>query len=231
MVASGNNLVIAIDGPAGSGKSTLSKLLAQRLHYKYVDTGAMYRAVAYKALSRSIDPDDEAELAKLCQDIDIRFDERNHIYLDGQDISDQIRHPQMSLAASKVSAKEAVRKTLLFLQRQLAEEGGVVLEGRDIGTVVCPDADFKFFLTASAEERGRRRYYELLDSKSATSLTETIDAIRKRDELDQTRKHAPLRRADDAVMLDSSGLSIEQVLENMLDIIQKRQPGGAGSRE
>jgi cytidylate kinase len=211
-------LIIAIDGPSGAGKTTLTRLLAGRLGYHYIDTGAMFRTVALAARRAGIAMDDEEALAALCRGLTISFartDEGYRVHLNGEDVSDQIRTPDISLLTSRASAMKSVRECLLERQREMGMAGGVVLEGRDIGTVVFPDAEVKFFLTASVEERGRRRYQELKAKGEDVSLQGTITEVAMRDEQDEQREHAPLRKAPDAIDIDSSGLSIEDVLALM----------------
>jgi cytidylate kinase len=218
-------LIIAIDGPSGAGKSTLARLLAGRLGYHYIDTGAMFRAVALAAKRAGIAMDDEEALPALCRSLTISSscsDGGYHVHMNGEDISDQIRTPDISLLTSRVSAIKSVREWLLELQREMGMAGGVVLEGRDIGTVVFPDAEVKFFLTASVEERGRRRYLELKAKKDDVSLQGTIADMARRDEQDEQREHAPLKKALDAIDIDSSGLTIEDVLTVMERKIEER---------
>jgi cytidylate kinase len=218
-------LIVAIDGPSGAGKSTITRLLSQRLGYLYIDTGAMYRAVALAAKRAGIDTDDEDALARLCREVKIalvRTDGCCRVLLNGEDVSDAIRTPEISLLTSKVSAQKVVREMLVRLQRELGRDGGVVLEGRDIGTVVFPDADLKFYLSASAEERGKRRYLELKAKGEDVSLERTVTEVVQRDEQDARREHSPLRRADDAIDVDSTGLSIEEVLELLEGKIKER---------
>jgi CMP/dCMP kinase len=218
-------LIIAIDGPSGAGKSTITRLLAERLGYIHIDTGAMFRAVALAAKRVRVNINDEAALAGLCQGLAISFarhDSCCRVLLNGEDVSEAIRTPEISLLTSTISARKSVRDILLKRQREMGMSGGVVLEGRDIGTVVFPDAEVKFFLTASVEERGRRRYLELRDRGEAVSLEGTIAEVAKRDEQDEKREHAPLRKADDAIDIDSSGLSIEEVLALMDGKIKER---------
>lgn len=221
--------IIAIDGPSGAGKSTLSRALAARLGYTNIDTGAMYRAVALLATRRQIPLDDAPALRQLCRQMHLEF-QRNHseerVLVDGEDVSLAIRTPEVSLLTSQVSACLAVREELVRMQQQLGMAGGVVLEGRDIGTVVFPGADIKFFLSASAEERGRRRYEELQARGTVVDLQQTIAEVRVRDAADSSREHAPLRRADDAIDIDSTALGIEQVLMVMLGIVEERQAHG-----
>ncbi len=216
--------VIAIDGPSGAGKSTIARLLAERLGYTYIDTGAMYRAVGWKARQDGVDPGDEAALARLCEriDITIRHDASGQrVYVNGADVSGEIRTPDMGMMASAVSRSPAVRARLLVLQRKLGERGGVVMDGRDIGTVVFPDADRKFYLDASAEERGRRRYRELKAKGMEVDLDRITAEIRARDLQDTNREHAPLRRARDARYVDSSEMTIEEVVADMLGAVQR----------
>ena len=220
-----NGLIIAIDGPSGAGKSTITRLLSKRLGYLYIDTGAMYRAVALAVQRSGISGDDDAALAGVCREVEITFvrtDGCCHVFLNGEDVSDFIRTPEISLLTSKISARKVVRDILVGLQRELGKNGGVVLEGRDIGTVVFPDADVKFFLSASAEERGTRRYLELKAKGKDVQLERTIAEVVQRDEQDARREHAPLRRADDAIDIDSTGLSIDEVLAFMEETIIKK---------
>jgi cytidylate kinase len=218
--------VIAIDGPSGAGKSTVAHLLAERLNYLQIDTGAMYRAVAYLMQQGGVDPDDAAAVTGFCSQIDIRFERRDgiqQVFANGQDVTVKIRTPEMSLLTSRVSALKPVRDIMLLAQRRMGDKGGVVLEGRDIGTVVFPDADVKFFLSASAEERGRRRYLELVAKGEAVTLDDTIKAVSRRDQQDSERDLAPLRKAEDALDIDSSGRTIEEVLEVMESACRKVQ--------
>lgn len=218
--------IIAIDGPSGAGKSTASKLLSKRLGYIYVDTGALYRAIAWKVKENNIDSKDEAQLEDMCNKTDIKIravDSEQRVYVDGKDVNSYIRTPEIGMMSSKVSSVHCVRKRLLELQRQFEKEGGAVIEGRDIGTVVFPDAEVKFFLKASDEERGRRRYIELKGKGHNVSLEDTTEDIKKRDYNDSKRDIAPLCVADDAIVIDSTGLDAEGVVKKMLDEIKKRQ--------
>ncbi|MGZ3480850.1 MAG: (d)CMP kinase, partial [Myxococcaceae bacterium] len=209
--------IVAIDGPAGAGKSTVSKLLARRLGLSFVDTGALYRTVALSARRQGIATDDDAGLAEVLRAIRISFratGDENRVYLDGEDVSSEIRTPDISLAASAVSARPVVRAGLLGLQRRLALEApvGAVLEGRDIGTVVFPEADLKFFLEANPDVRARRRYEELFQKGSESSLEAVLADQIKRDRDDASRAVAPLKPADDAVRVDSSSKPLSEVV-------------------
>ncbi len=216
--------VIALDGPAGVGKSTPSRELARRLGFTLVDTGALYRGVALAARERGISWDDEAAIAELCPRLELGFHSQDdgtpRLLLDGVDRGDDIRTPEIAAGASQVSAYPGVRRALLSLQRELGREGGVVLEGRDIGTVVFPDAEVKLFLTASAEERARRRVKDLESRGIAVDYDELLAQIRARDEADSTRAIAPLRPAEDAVILDSTSLDMEAVVRHVLELVE-----------
>jgi cytidylate kinase len=215
--------LLAIDGPAGAGKSTASKRTAAALGFAMVDTGAIYRTVALAALRSGIALDDDEALARLLPGVLIAF-RPGGVLLDGDDVSAAIRTPELSRGASIVSARPVVRAGLLELQRQLALAAptGAVLEGRDIGTVVFPDADLKIFLTASDETRARRRYEELVARGEAVTFETVLAAQRQRDRDDSGRAIAPLRAADDAVVLDSSSLSLDQVVERIVALARER---------
>ncbi len=217
-------LVIAIDGPSGAGKSTTARLLAERLGYIYIDTGAMYRSIGWKATREGIDPADERGLAKLCARTAVTIKKDNKdpkVFVDGIDVSGEIRTPEMGMMASAVSKSPAVRARLLTLQRELGKSGGVVMDGRDIGTVVFPDADVKFYLDASADERGRRRFFELQAKGMAVDRVQITREIGERDRQDSQREIAPLKRADDALLIDSSAMSVDEVLNRMISEIAK----------
>lgn len=217
-------LIVAIDGPAGAGKSTISSQLARALDYLYIDTGAMFRAVAYLVRKQQLDPQDEAALERLCQDIEITLvpkDDSLLVFAAGEDVSQQIRLPEISQLTSQVAMSAAVRAAMLRLQRKMGEAGGVVLEGRDVGTVVFPDAQVKFFLSATAEERGRRRCEELRQKGHAADINETIAAVKARDRADSNRTQAPLRQAADAIVIDSTQLTIDEVLARMLTRVKQ----------
>ena len=223
-------LIVAIDGPSGVGKSTLSKLLSRELGYLNLDTGAMYRAVALAASRKEVDTNDHVALGKLCDDIDIKFsreDTEERVLLNGEDVSAQIRTPEISLLTAAVAACPDVRQAMVELQRQLGSDGGVVLEGRDIGTVVFPQADVKFFLKASPEVRGQRRFLELQSKGVEVGLAKTIAEVKARDNADMNRSASPLTQADDAVVIDTTDLDIPQVLSHMIVVIEKARSGSA----
>jgi cytidylate kinase len=220
-----SRLVIAIDGPSGAGKSTAGRSLARRLGYAFVDTGAMYRALALKALRARTSLDDGEGLATLLRDTEIALSEDGRVVsLDGEDATAAIRAPEVAAAASRVSAHRPVRAVMVTRQRRLGERGGVVLDGRDIGTAVFPDADVKFFVDAAPVERARRRAGELAEAGGAVDLASVAEGIRARDHADTTRADSPLVRAGDAVYLDTTGLSPDEVLERMLSVISAARP-------
>jgi len=211
--------VITIDGPAGSGKSTVSRLLAEKLGYIYLDTGAMYRAVALAAKENNVPVDDEKKIGRFCRSVDLSFDldqDPPGLFYNGADISKRIRTPEIDMLASDVSAVRIVRHEMRRLQRQMAKGVNIVAEGRDMGTEVFPSARYKFFLTASIETRSRRRYAERLNRGETVSLEEVKKEMQKRDAQDQMRSVAPLRPAKDAKIIDSSFLTPEKVVEEMM---------------
>ena len=214
------NLVIAIDGPAGAGKSTISKLIAKNLGINYIDTGAMYRAITYKCIKEDIDVNDIQRVVDLCSRTDVDFVD-NYIYLDGQRLNEEIRTLQVSSRVSDVAKIPQVREFLLEKQREIGKRSDVILDGRDVGTHIFPDAKYKFFLNASAQERGRRRYQELIDKGQSVALEEIIEDIKKRDYIDSTRELAPLVKADDAIEVDTTSMTIDQVVTYISDMVRR----------
>jgi cytidylate kinase len=218
-------MVVTVDGPAGGGKSTISRLLATALGLLYLDTGAMYRAVALQVRRRGVDPQDGKELARLCGEMELHFEEKGgarRLLLGEEDISLAIRSPEMDLLSSRVSAVREVREAMTEMQRRIGKDGGLVAEGRDMGTVVFPQADAKFFLTASPEIRVERRYLERIGRGESVTRGEVEKELTRRDEQDTKRALAPLVPAEDAVILDTSALNPEQVVEAMLGRIRRK---------
>ena len=214
-------LLITIDGPAGAGKTTVSRALAKRLGYRYIDTGALYRAVALAVKTSGIDPENDDDLKQLCSELKLAFVLQEgdlRLSLDSEDITDRIRTAEITMLASAVSARQVVREYLLELQRNLGKEKAAVFEGRDMGTVVFPQADLKFFLSANSQTRALRRYDEM-KSKSSQTLEEVSLDIRRRDHDDSTRDLAPLKPAADAIMVDSTDLSVSEVVELMVSYV------------
>ena len=220
-----NFVSIAIDGPAGAGKSTMARACAQALGYLYVDTGAIYRTVGYYMRLMGVGPKDRDGIARLIDEvnIDIRYEDGvQHMILNGADVTGEIRTPEMSMYASGVSAQPCVRAFLLDMQRQLARTHSVVMDGRDIGTVVLPKADVKIFLTASAEVRAKRRFDELQQKGDKTPYAQILAETKQRDKQDSERAIAPLKQAADAVLLDTSGDTVEQSVNAILDIVRRK---------
>ena len=209
--------VIAVDGPAGAGKSTVSKIVAAKLGFTYIDTGAMYRAVGLKLL-QSGKPLTEKNLIEIVDDIEIKLDESAKVFLDGVDVTKEIRTPEVSKLASDVSKYGFVRKKLTELQREMAVKGSVIMDGRDIGTQVLPNADLKIFLTATLNERARRRFEELKAKGQVVTFDAVENEIAARDKQDSEREIAPLAKADDAILIDSTNLTIDEVVKNILDL-------------
>lgn len=207
--------VITIDGPSGSGKGTVARILARRLGYKYLDTGALYRAVAWKAREEQIATDNDAALGEMVTRLGISFN-GDRIYVENKDISTEIRTAEIGELSSQVSARPVVREGLFAIQRGLCLEGNVVIEGRDTGTVIFPESRNKFFLDARPEERARRRYEELKLKDPAATMEATLEDIKKRDARDSSRETSPLKRTDDMTYIDSTGLSIEEVVEEIM---------------
>lgn len=218
-------IIIAIDGPAGAGKSTVAQIVAQRLQYVYIDTGAMYRCIAWKVLQDGLTADDEAAIVDIARNISIKLmyiDGKTQVFVDECDVTNAIRNPEVSRMVPEVAQFAVVREAMVALQRQMAEQGGVVMDGRDIGTHVLPNAEVKIFLTASIEERAQRRWRELTDKGFSVSLEELTSEIADRDKKDCEREISPLIQATDAILMDTTALSIEQAVSEILAICKER---------
>ncbi len=214
------HLILTIDGPAGAGKSTISKLVADKLNIEYIDTGAMFRAIAYKLINENVSLEDKDKIKDVLKHTEVDFQD-GKIYLDKIDVSKNIRSSDISLAASNIAKNTDVRDKLLDLQRKIASQKSLVMDGRDIGTVVLPDAKYKFFLTASVEVRALRRFNEL-NQKSKISIEEVTEDIVKRDYNDMNREIAPLKQANDAILIDSSNLSIDETVDKIVSYVDRR---------
>lgn len=217
-------IVVAIDGPAGAGKSTIAKLAAEKLGYAYIDTGAMYRSVAWKFLQTG-SAFDEALISQLAQTMIIEFKPEakvNRVFVDGVEVTEAIRSSEVTANVSRVAAIGAVREAMVAQQRRMGESGGVLMDGRDIGTVVFPNAQLKIFLTASVEERALRRYKELVAKGQEVDLAQLKEDIASRDKQDSERAISPLRQAEDALLLDTSDMNIEQVTTKILELVEER---------
>lgn len=222
---------IAIDGPSGAGKSTIAKAVAKRLGYVYVDTGALYRTIGWAALSENLNCSDAQQIMPLLKRIQVDLTYENgvqKVLLNGTDVSTEIRLPQCSMSASAVSAIPAVREFLLTTQRSIASHHNVIMDGRDIGTVVLPDAQVKIFLTASAEDRAQRRYEELCEKGVATTFEEVLADMKQRDYNDSHRDIAPLKPAEDSILVDTSNNTLEQSIDAIYNTILSALPAGAG---
>ena len=216
---------IAIDGPAGAGKSSIAKLVSKELGYIYVDTGALYRTVGLYSIRKGIDTKDAQAITATLKDIEVKLgfvDGAQHVFLNGEDVSDAIRTPEASMGASNVSAIPAVRTFLFDLQRDIAKNNNCIMDGRDIGTVVLPDAQIKLFLTASPEARAERRYKELIEKGEKVDFQDVLDDINKRDYQDSHREIAPLKQAEDAVLVDNSGCNLEEGVALVIGIIKEK---------
>ena len=214
-------IVVAIDGPAGAGKSTISKIIAQKLNLKYIDTGAMYRAVTLKAIKNNLDLCNNNEISHMVKNSNISINDEK-IFIDEIDVTEEIRMPYVNEKVSIVSAMPGVREVLKEKQRKMAENFNVIMDGRDIGTNVLKDANIKIFLTASVEERAKRRYKEMIEKGISTTFEDVFKDIENRDKIDSSRKANPLKKADDAVMLDTTGMKMNEVVDAIIKIIQDR---------
>lgn len=212
---------VAIDGPGGTGKSSIAKAVAARLGLEYIDTGAMYRSIGLKALRKGVSPSDTEAVEKMLEDTVIDFND-NHMYLDGEDVSGLIRTNEISMAASDISKLPCVRAKADALSKHLAATKNVIMEGRDIGTIVIPDAEVKIFMTAAPEVRAKRRYLQLLDAGKPADYDHIFDEIQKRDYQDSHRDYHPLKQADDAVLLDTSNMTKEENIEAVIDLIREK---------
>lgn len=224
-----NQIAVAIDGPSGAGKSTIARTAAKKLGFIYVDTGALYRTIGLYVLRQGFDALNADEVINLLKNINIELkyvNDNQCVYLNGEDVSEQIRTPEISVFASRVSVIPKVREFLLDMQRNIAKNNNVIMDGRDIGTVILPNAQVKIFLTASAQKRAERRYKELCEKGIQTSLEEVLKDMIQRDEKDSSRPIAPLKKADDAVLLDTSDLTLSQSIDAIIDIITNKKTGG-----
>lgn len=217
---------IAIDGPSAAGKSTIAKIVAKKLDYVYIDTGAMYRCVGYYCLENNVDLHDENAVTQALDNIKIEMNSANQVFLNQEDVSAKIRHDRISMAASVVSTYQEVRNFLVLQQRQMASQGGVILDGHDIGTVVLPDAQLKIYQVASSKTRAKRRYLENLQRGLEADLDTIQKEIEQRDYQDMHRKISPLKKADDAIEIDTSDLSLEEVVDKVMELVIQKQKEG-----
>ena len=220
-----HKIAVAVDGPAGAGKSSISKIVAKKLGYLYIDTGAMYRSVTWAVLHNHIDVNNQKAVEALLPELDLTMeasDDSCKVYIAGQDVTDFIRTPQVNNAVSIVASYKGVRQYLVERQRLMAEAGGVILDGRDIGSVVLPNAELKIYLTASVEARAMRRYLEVKGTVNEQTLEDIKDSVMQRDDMDKNRKESPLIQVEDAVLVDSSEMTFDETVEHILHLVQER---------
>ena len=220
-----HKIAVAVDGPAGAGKSSISKIVAKKLGYLYIDTGAMYRSVTWAVLHNHIDVNNQKAVEALLPDLDLTMEasaDSCKVFIAGQDVTDFIRTPQVNNAVSIVASYKGVRQYLVERQRLMAEAGGVILDGRDIGSVVLPNADLKIYLTASVEARAMRRYLEVKGTVNEQTLEDIKDSVMQRDDMDKNRKESPLIQVEDAVLVDSSEMTFDETVEYILHLVQER---------
>lgn len=220
-----HKIAVAVDGPAGAGKSSISKIVAKKLGYLYIDTGAMYRSVTWAVLHNHIDVNNQKAVEALLPELDLTMeasDDSCKVFIAGQDVTDFIRTPQVNNAVSIVASYKGVRQYLVERQRLMAEAGGVILDGRDIGSVVLPNAELKIYLTASVEARAMRRYLEVKGTVNEQTLEDIKDSVMQRDDMDKNRKESPLIQVEDAVLVDSSEMTFDETVEHILHLIQER---------
>ena len=220
-----HKIAVAVDGPAGAGKSSISKIVAKKLGYLYIDTGAMYRSVTWAVLHNHIDVNNQKAVEALLPDLDLTMeasDDSCKVFISGQDVTDFIRTPQVNNAVSIVASYKGVRQYLVERQRLMAEAGGVILDGRDIGSVVLPNAELKIYLTASVEARAMRRYLEVKGTVNEQTLEDIKDSVMQRDDMDKNRKESPLIQVEDAVLVDSSEMTFDETVEHILHLVQER---------
>ena len=220
-----HKIAVAVDGPAGAGKSSISKIVAKKLGYLYIDTGAMYRSVTWAVLHNHIDVNNQKAVEALLPELDLTMeasDDSCKVFIAGQDVTDFIRTPQVNNAVSIVASYKGVRQYLVERQRLMAEAGGVILDGRDIGSVVLPNAELKIYLTASVEARAMRRYLEVKGTVNEQTLEDIKDSVMQRDDMDKNRKESPLIQVEDAVLVDSSEMTFDETVEHILNLVQER---------
>lgn len=220
-----HKIAVAVDGPAGAGKSSISKIVAKKLGYLYIDTGAMYRSVTWAVLHNHIDVNNQKAVEALLPELDLTMeasDDTCKVFIAGQDVTDFIRTPQVNNAVSIVASYKGVRQYLVERQRLMAEAGGVILDGRDIGSVVLPNAELKIYLTASVEARAMRRYLEVKGTVNEQTLEDIKDSVMQRDDMDKNRKESPLIQVEDAVLVDSSEMTFDETVEHILHLVQER---------